>query len=129
LEGSETGFIKLAEIIAVGHHEKWDGTGYPDGLQGEKIPLVARIVAVADVFDALTSKRPYKNPFSLEKSYGILREGRGRHFDPAVIDAFFDVREEILDIRNRHLDEGESYLYETLESLKSPAASIGDSSL
>jgi response regulator RpfG family c-di-GMP phosphodiesterase len=72
--------------IAESHHEKWDGSGYPYGKKEKEIPLSARIVAVADVFDALTSKRPYKEPFSLEVSFGILEEGRGKHFDPDIID-------------------------------------------
>lgn len=75
--------------IAAYHHEKWDGSGYPVGLAGEKIPLEARIVAVADVFDALTTRRPYKEPFTFEDSIDILKQGRGAHFDPAIIDVFF----------------------------------------
>jgi response regulator RpfG family c-di-GMP phosphodiesterase len=72
--------------IAESHHEKWDGSGYPYGKKEKEIPLCARIVAIADVFDALTSKRPYKEPFSLEVSFGIIEEGRGKHFDPYIID-------------------------------------------
>lgn len=74
--------------IAEAHHEKWDGSGYPYGLKGDQIPLSARIVAVADVFDALTSKRCYKEPFSMEKALAIIEDGRGSHFDPDVLDAF-----------------------------------------
>ena len=70
------------------HHEKWDGSGYGTGLRGEEIPLPARIFAVADVFDALTSRRPYKEPLSFEVAMGILEQGRGTHFDPAVLDLF-----------------------------------------
>lgn len=110
LEGSDTEFIRLAEVVALTHHEKWDGSGYPKGLKGAKIPLVGRIVAIGDVFDALTSKRPYKEPFSLEKSYGIIREGRGNHFDPDVVDAFFAVEDEILAIKDKCKDEHESLL-------------------
>ena len=110
LEGSNAGFISLGEVIALSHHEKWDGTGYPQGLSGTKIPLAGRIAAIADVFDALTSKRPYKEPFSLEKSYAIIREGRGSHFDPDVVDAFFAVEEEILSIKEKYKDEQESLL-------------------
>jgi len=110
LEGSNTGFIRLAEVIALTHHEKWDGSGYPKGLKGSKIPLAGRITAIADVFDALTSKRPYKPAFSLEKSYTIIKEGRGSHFDPAVVDAFFSVKDEILTIREKYKDEEESLL-------------------
>src|SRR6185369_12553275 len=80
--------LDLASRIALTHHEKWDGTGYPLGLAGEDIPLEGRITAVADVFDALSSKRPYKPAFPLEKCLAILEEGRGQHFDPTVLDAF-----------------------------------------
>lgn len=104
LEGSDAGFIKLGEVIALTHHEKWDGSGYPKGLKGSKIPLVGRIVAIGDVFDALTSKRPYKEPFSLEKSYGIIQEGKGTHFDPAVVDAFFAIEDEISSIKEKYKD-------------------------
>ena len=80
--------IEMGGEIARSHHERWDGTGYPDGLSGDAIPLSARIVAVADVYDALRSRRPYKEPFSHEKAMSIVLEGRGGHFDPKVVDAF-----------------------------------------
>ncbi|MDY0313339.1 MAG: HD domain-containing phosphohydrolase, partial [Desulfobacterales bacterium] len=96
--------------IALSHHEKWDGSGYPRGLKGDQIPLVGRIVAIADVFDALMSKRPYKEAFSLEKSYEIIRAGRGGHFDPAVVDAFFSITDQLLAIQERFSEEGESAL-------------------
>jgi len=112
LEGSDRGFIKLAEVIALTHHEKWDGTGYPRRLQGEEIPLVGRIVAVADVFDALMSKRPYKEPFPLEKSLEIIREGRGGHFDPDVVEAFLSSLDEVLAIKEKYKDEKQSRLVE-----------------
>jgi HD-GYP domain-containing protein (c-di-GMP phosphodiesterase class II) len=70
------------------HHEKWDGTGYGSGLRGEEIPLAARIFAIADVFDALTSRRPYKEPLSFEEAMAILEQGRGSHFDSRVLDLF-----------------------------------------
>lgn len=111
LEGSQAGFIKLAEIIALSHHEKWDGSGYPRGLRGTDIPLAGRITAIADVFDALMSKRPYKPAFSLEKSYGIIREGRGNHFDLEVTDAFFSAEEEILSVKEKYKDKGESLFF------------------
>lgn len=78
----------MAIEIAGGHHEKWDGSGYPKSLKGENIPLSARIVAVADVFDALTSKRPYKEPLSFEQSISMINEGKGKHFDPEIIEVF-----------------------------------------
>ena len=111
LEGADAGFINLGEVIALSHHEKWDGAGYPQGLSGEKIPLPGRIVAIADVFDALTSKRPYKEPFSIEKSFDIIKDSRESHFDPAVVDAFFEVEDEILAVKEKYKDEGESLLF------------------
>ncbi len=108
LRGSDAEFIQLAETIALTHHEKWDGSGYPKGLRGSDIPLAGRIVAIADVFDALTSARPYKEPFSIKKSLDIVREGRGNHFDPDVVDAFFAIKDDILSIKEKHKDEQES---------------------
>lgn len=88
-------YFDMAANIAYGHHEKFDGSGYPNGIVGEEIDLAARIIAIADVFDALTSKRPYKDAFSLDKSYGIIEESIGNHFDPQVAEAFFRGKEEI----------------------------------
>jgi putative two-component system response regulator len=105
LNGSDAEFIKLAEIIAQYHHERWDGNGYPNNLKGMKIPIAGRIVAIADVFDALTSKRPYKELFSVENSLVIIKEGSGSYFDPDVVDAFFAIRDEILTIKQHHGDE------------------------
>ena len=102
LKGSDAEFIRLGETIAQCHHEKWDGSGYPNSLKGIEIPIAGRIVAIADVFDALTSKRPYKEPFSVEKSLSIIREGRGSHFDPDVVDAFFAIQDEILSIKKQY---------------------------
>lgn len=98
------GFIKFAEIIALTHHERWDGGGYPSGLTGEDIPLVGRIVAIADVFDALISKRPYKKAFSLDRAFGIILENKGLHFDPAVVEAFFNIELKLLSIKDRYVD-------------------------
>ncbi len=106
LKGAEAGYLKLAEIVALTHHEKWDGSGYPNGLKGKEIPLVGQITAIADVFDALTTKRPYKDPFSLEKAFGIIKEGRGAHFSPEVVDAFFSIKDEILSIKEKYQDPG-----------------------
>lgn len=97
--------LMLAARIAQTHHEKWDGTGYPLGLSGNDIPLEGRIVAVADVFDALSSARPYKKPFSREQCFEILKSGRGQHFDPTVLDAFFARSEEIIDTQLLLMDE------------------------
>jgi putative two-component system response regulator len=105
LTGSDAEFIVLGETIAKCHHEKWDGSGYPNGLTGAAIPIAARIAAIADVFDALTSKRPYKEAFSVDKSLAIIREGGGSHFDPDVVDAFFAVQDEILAIKKKYEDD------------------------
>jgi len=105
LKGSDAEFIKLGEIIAQSHHEKWDGSGYPKGLKGQEIPIASRIVALADVFDALTTKRPYKEPIPVEKSLSMIMEGRGTHFDPDVIDAFFAIQDEILAIKKQYADD------------------------
>jgi putative two-component system response regulator len=91
--------LEMAAQIALTHHERWDGTGYPIGLAGEDIPLVGRVTAVADVFDALSTKRTYKPAFPLEKCFAILTEGRGTHFDPQVLDAFFAAREQIVAVQ------------------------------
>jgi putative two-component system response regulator len=90
--------------IALNHHEKFDGSGYPNGLKGESIPLEARIVSVADVFDALLSKRPYKEPFTIEETLRIINEGRGKHFDPFIIDVFNANLERLMTIQHLYLD-------------------------
>lgn len=104
LQTSDTPLMRMASQIALTHHEKWDGSGYPVGLAGERIPLSGRITAVADVFDALSTKRPYKAAFPLEKCYEILREGRGKHFDPQVLDAFMNCLAEVEFIRQKFAD-------------------------
>jgi len=94
-------FINMGIALTRSHHEKWDGSGYPDGLAGEDIPLSARIMALADVYDALRSKRPYKEAFSQEKARAIIEEGAGRHFDPVVVEAFLTLEAEFNEIRER----------------------------
>ncbi|MFP6765034.1 MAG: HD domain-containing phosphohydrolase [Planctomycetaceae bacterium] len=96
--------MRLASRIALTHHERWDGSGYPLGLAGEDIPVEGRITAVADVFDALSSKRPYKDVISREKCFAILEEGRGSHFDPAVLDAFFKCSQDMVKIQMKYAD-------------------------
>jgi cyclic di-GMP phosphodiesterase len=108
LDGSDSEVIQVAQQIAVSHHEKWDGSGYPNGLEKGSIPLTGRIAAVADVFDALTTKRPYKDAYPIEKSFGIIEEGRKNHFDPAVLDAFFAIRQEITAIREECKDASDA---------------------
>lgn len=91
-------YLVLAKDMAMYHHEKWNGTGYPCGLAGEDIPLCARIMAVADVFDALISRRCYKEPMSFEKAFQIINESKGIHFEPCIVDTFLDIRYEIEEI-------------------------------
>lgn len=98
LEGGSSDLIRAAELIAQSHHERWDGTGYPDRLSGNDIPIEARIVALADVFDALCSERPYKKAWPIEKAYDEIVSCSGSHFDPAIVDAFRARWSEIQDI-------------------------------
>jgi methanogenic corrinoid protein MtbC1 len=91
VRGSSSSILDMAATIALSHQEKWDGSGYPRGLKGEAIPIEGRIVAVADVFDALTSDRVYRKAFSIEEGVQMMREQRGRHFDPVLLDAFMEV--------------------------------------
>lgn len=95
LSGSDDALIQMAERIALTHHEKWDGTGYPNKIAGAEIPLEGRVTAVADVFDALTSKRVYKPAFDMDWSFKEVADSAGRHFDPEVVAAFMKVRDEV----------------------------------
>jgi putative two-component system response regulator len=104
LKQSQARMLQLAAIIAHSHHERFDGTGYPNGLKGEDIPLVGRIVAVADVFDALTSVRPYKKAWALEDAQKYLHDNSGSHFDPACVDALMRRWDDVLQIRERFCD-------------------------
>jgi HD-GYP domain-containing protein (c-di-GMP phosphodiesterase class II) len=101
----ENSFLHLAREIAHTHHEKWDGSGYPQGLQGTDIPISGRLMALADVYDALISKRIYKEAFSHEKAFDIITEGRGSHFDPNVVDAFLNCEELFKEIAAEHSDK------------------------
>ncbi len=98
-------FLHIAMDIAYSHHEKWDGSGYPDRLSGDAIPLPARLMAVADVFDALISRRVYKPPMPFEQAAGIIREGRGAHFDPDIVDAFVRRFDDFVAIARRYTDD------------------------
>jgi hypothetical protein len=91
LKGSSSAILDLAATIALSHHEKWDGSGYPRGVRGEAIPIEGRIVAIADVFDALTSDRVYRKAFAVEEAVAMMRSERGKHFDPVLLDAFLEV--------------------------------------
>ena len=105
LGGSKSKLLDLAALIAWTHHEKFDGNGYPRRLAGEAIPLPGRIVAVADVFDALTSERPYKKAWPVEEAIRFLQDASGQHFDPACVDAFLARRGEVMDIRITFQDD------------------------
>jgi putative two-component system response regulator len=105
LSGSSSDLLQLGKVIALTHHEKWDGTGYPRQLAGEDIPISGRICALADVFDALTSSRPYKEAFSDEKSLKIMTEETGKHFDPLLLDLFVDRFDEVVAIRKEYSDD------------------------
>ncbi|MDR0596003.1 MAG: HD domain-containing protein, partial [Clostridiales Family XIII bacterium] len=94
----ETTFLKHARLIAGGHHEKWDGSGYPCMLSGEDIPLEGRLMAIADVYDALVSSRPYKPAYSTQKARDIIMEGKGSHFDPRLVDVFDRVSEDFANV-------------------------------
>ena len=105
LSANSSPLMQVAAEIAHTHHEKFDGTGYPRALVGEAIPLFGRIVAVADVFDALTSERPYKKAWGIEEATQWLRDGKGKHFDPACVEAFFREWDDVLMIKQRFVDD------------------------
>jgi two-component system response regulator RpfG len=112
LKGSASKYVRMGALIALGHHEKYDGSGYPNGLVGDHIVLCARIVAVADVYDALTSVRPYKNAWPTDDALQYLRSQRRAHFDPRLVDAFLGVRSEVERVQQEWRDPGK----ETVES-------------
>lgn len=97
----DASMLQMALRIALGHHEKWDGSGYPAGLAGTDIPVEARIIAIADVFDALTSVRPYKRAWSVDEAVALIREQSGKHFDPHLVNCFLARLDEIIEIRDR----------------------------
>ncbi len=104
LAGSSSKLLNAGEVITMSHHERWDGNGYPKGLAKENIPLLGRICAVADSFDALTTKRTYKEAFSTQKAFKIIREEKGFHFDPGIIEVFFDNQKKVIETKARYLD-------------------------
>ena len=104
LEGDDSDLIRCAREIALTHHEKWDGSGYPYGLAGDMIPLMGRIAALADVFDALASERPYKKAWTIDEAVNLIKENRGTHFDPELVDVFLMQLSEILKIREQFSD-------------------------
>ena len=104
LEGSSSELLLVAQEIALNHHERWDGTGYPAGLKGKNIPLNGRIVMVADVFDALTMERPYKHAWPISEAVEFISDNSGSMFDPAVVNAFNSELEKIINIKNHFFD-------------------------
>ncbi|MDV7340546.1 response regulator [Terasakiella sp. A23] len=105
LADNESEMVQLARTIAISHHEKWDGSGYPKGLKGEDIPIEGRIAAICDVFDALTSWRPYKKAWTIDEAINFLKENAGSHFDPNLVPLFIECLPKILDIRAEHQDQ------------------------
>lgn len=103
-ELGSTDFLQMAREIALTHHERWDGSGYPQGLKGDEIPISGRLMATADVYDALISKRVYKEPFTHGKAVEIVRQSSGSHLDPDIVDAFLELNEAFLKIANDHRD-------------------------
>ena len=107
LKNSKRDILKAAAIVSYSHHEKWDGSGYPQGLKGEEIHIFGRITAIADVFDALGSDRCYKKAWSLDKIIELFNEEKGKHFDPNLIDIFMENLDDFLTIRDRYKDINE----------------------
>lgn len=109
LKDSPSKYLQAGAIIALNHHERFDGTGYPQGLAGDAIPMAARIVAVTDVFDALTSRRPYKKPWKLEDAFQYLQAESGKHFDPLCIEIFMSNKEQVIEVHNELQDPEGNY--------------------
>lgn len=104
LKGSASKYVRMGALIALGHHERYDGKGYPNGLEGDHVPLCARIVSVADVYDALTSRRPYKKAWKPDEAFEYLRAQRGKHFDPRLVDAFLGMKEKVVEVQRDFQD-------------------------
>lgn len=107
LSDADNQLLQMARAVALTHHEKWDGSGYPHGLQGEEIPIEGRIAAICDVFDALTSRRCYKQPWPLDQAIDFMRSNASAHFDPSLVGVFLEILPEILNIQSRFLDTAE----------------------
>lgn len=110
-------YYRMACEVARSHHERWDGKGYPDGLAGEQIPLSARVMAVADVFDALVTRRPYKPPYEIERAFQMIQEESGSHFDPLVVKALFDTKDMIIKIADELRDDDDEDILDELEPI------------
>lgn len=108
LSGDDSDLMMMAHDIAISHHEKWNGKGYPCGLKGEDIPITGRVTALADVFDALTSERPYKKPWSVQEAVDLITEESGQHFDPKLVLLFLDHLPEIIAIKEKYAEPNES---------------------
>jgi putative two-component system response regulator len=124
LAGGSSELMQMAETIAHCHHEKFDGSGYPRGLEGEQIPLAARIVAVCDVFDALLSKRPYKAPWTVDEALAELDRRAGAHFDPDLVVKFHAILGDVLQIHARYADDHESATHVLRASARLKVSSI-----
>jgi two-component system, response regulator RpfG len=109
LKGSASKYVRMGALIALGHHERYDGSGYPNGLVGDHIPLSARIVAVADVYDALTSVRPYKKAWASEQAFEYVASQAGRHFDARMVEAFRGMKAQVLEIQNQWRDPPQTH--------------------
>lgn len=120
LNGSSSEFLQMAFVIALTHHERWDGTGYPQGLKGDEIPIEGRIVAIVDAFDALVSKRPYKEPYEDWNALDIITRSRGTHFDPEICDHFIAIKDEIFAIERAYQDKAPGYIYQFDEKKQEP---------
>lgn len=106
LNGHDSKLLLIATEVAITHHEKWDGSGYPKGLSGDDIPITGRICAIADVFDALTSDRPYKKAWSIDQTLELIKQGRGCHFDPDLVDILLEKLDEIIGIKEAYKEPG-----------------------
>jgi len=111
----ESDLLDMARSIALAHHEKWDGSGYPKGLKGEEIPLAARIIAIADVFDALTTERPYKKAWAIEEAVRLIDDSAGTHFDPGITNRLHEVLPEMLEIRDQYQENQDLNFEQLLE--------------
>ena len=129
--GTQAEFLSMAKDIALFHQEKWDGSGYPQGRAGDRIPIAARLMAVADVYDALISRRVYKEGMPHEVAVTIIIAGKGQHFDPDMVDAFVEIQEEFRAIAQRYTDtdfemlQKEEYRRNVLGNLESAASKLG----
>ncbi|CAK0772808.1 putative two-component system response regulator [Azospirillaceae bacterium] len=126
LDDSAHPLLKVAQTIALTHHEKWDGNGYPNQLKGDAIPIEGRICSLCDVFDALTSARPYKVAWSIEKALAFIQEQSGKHFDPRLAQIFLNIIPEILIVRNQNLDPPEETNAEAILRKRSPVPTLSN---